>query len=100
MIIIGLTGRNAGGKTTAGETLKAKGFYYLSLSDVIRQEARTRGLSEVRENLIALGNELRERHGPGAKVAVLPFARYQLPKNAVRMEPADERVFAYAGHAP
>ena len=26
-----------------------------------------------------------ERHGPDAKVAVLPFARYQLPTNAVRM---------------
>ena len=38
-----------------------------------------------------------ERHGPDAKVVVLPFARYQLPRNAVRMEPADERVFAYAG---
>ena len=26
-----------------------------------------------------------ERHGPDAKVIVLPFARYQLPKNAIRM---------------
>jgi hypothetical protein len=40
-----------------------------------------------------------ERHGPGAKVAVLPYARYQLPRNAVRMEPSDGRVFAYAGQA-
>ena len=31
-----------------------------------------------------------ERHGADAKVAVLPYARYQLPRNAVRMEPADE----------
>ena len=28
------------------------------------------------------------RHGPDAKVAVLPFARYQLPRNAVRMQGA------------
>jgi lactate racemase len=27
-----------------------------------------------------------ERHGPDAKVIVLPFARYQLPRNSVRME--------------
>ncbi len=27
-----------------------------------------------------------ERHGPRAKVIVLPYARYQLPRNAVRME--------------
>jgi nickel-dependent lactate racemase len=38
-----------------------------------------------------------ERHGPDAKVVVLPFARYQLPRNAVRMQGTDARVFAYAG---
>jgi nickel-dependent lactate racemase len=27
-----------------------------------------------------------ERHGPGAKVIVLPYARYQLPRNVVRMD--------------
>jgi nickel-dependent lactate racemase len=27
-----------------------------------------------------------ERHGPDAKVIVLPFARYQLPRNVVRMD--------------
>jgi hypothetical protein len=37
------------------------------------------------------------RHGADAKVAVLPFARYQLPRNAVRMQGADAHVFAYAG---
>ena len=26
------------------------------------------------------------KHGPEAKVIVLPFARYQLPRNVVRME--------------
>jgi nickel-dependent lactate racemase len=39
-----------------------------------------------------------ERHGPEAKVAVLPFARYQLPRNAVRMHDSDAHVFAHAGH--
>jgi nickel-dependent lactate racemase len=29
--------------------------------------------------------EAMERHGPDAKVVVLPYARYQLPRNAVRM---------------
>ena len=80
MIIIGLTGRNAGGKTTAGELLASKGFSYLSLSDVIRGEAKARGLSPIRENLTALGNELRERHGPGA-LAELTVARMQPDRN-------------------
>jgi lactate racemase len=30
-----------------------------------------------------------ERHGPDAKVVVLPFARYQLPRNAIRMDAHD-----------
>jgi lactate racemase len=30
--------------------------------------------------------EALRRHGPEAKVLVLPFARYQLPRNMVRME--------------
>lgn len=37
-----------------------------------------------------------ERHGPDAKVAVLPFARYQLPRNAVRMHAQDARVVELA----
>jgi hypothetical protein len=34
-----------------------------------------------------------ERHGPDAKIAVLPYARYQLPRNAVRMHAEDARFF-------
>ena len=30
--------------------------------------------------------EAMERHGPDAKVMVLPYARYQLPRNAIRMD--------------
>ena len=37
-----------------------------------------------------------ERHGPDAKVAVLPYARYQLPRNAVRMRAEDAHLFALA----
>ncbi len=82
VIIIGLTGRNAAGKTTAGEMLAARGFTFVSLSNVIRDEAKRRGFTEVRENLIALGNELRERHGPGA-LAELTVASMQPDRNYV-----------------
>ena len=37
-----------------------------------------------------------ERHGPEAKVAVLPYARYQLPKNAIRMAAGDSHFFEHA----
>ena len=64
-MIVGLTGRNAAGKGEAAEFLKAKGFAYHPLSDVIREEVRRRGLPVTRENLIATGRELRARHGSG-----------------------------------
>jgi dCMP deaminase len=64
-MIIGLTGENCGGKSTVAEYLMKKGFYYYSLSDVIREELKTEGKAVTRENLIKKGNELRERHGPG-----------------------------------
>ena len=35
------------------------------------------------------------RHGPDAKVVVLPFARYQMPADAIRM-PAAESYYSAA----
>ena len=64
-MIIGLTGRNAAGKGEAAEFLKRKGFGFHSLSDVIREEVRRRGLAVTRDTLIATGRELRARHGTG-----------------------------------
>lgn len=64
-MIIGLTGRNAAGKGLAAEFLKARGFAYHSLSDVIREAVRARGLELTRDALIATGRELRARHGTG-----------------------------------
>ena len=42
-MIIGLTGENCAGKGTVADYLKKKGFYYLSLSDVIREELKADG---------------------------------------------------------
>ena len=63
-MIIGLTGANASGKGEAAEYLKSKGFEYYSLSDILREEAISRGIELSRENLIKLGNELREKNRP------------------------------------
>jgi dCMP deaminase len=65
-MIVGLTGKFAAGKGTVAEFLKARGFVYHSLSDVIREELARRGTPESREHLLALGNELREADGPAA----------------------------------
>jgi len=65
-MIIGLTGENCAGKSTVAEYLMKKGFYYYSLSDVIREELKAEGKPITRENLIEKGNSLREKFGPGA----------------------------------
>lgn len=62
-MIIGLTGKNAAGKGEIANHLKAKGFVFYSLSDVIREEATKRGLEHTRDNLIKIGTEMREKHG-------------------------------------
>jgi dCMP deaminase len=63
-MIIGLTGKNGAGKGEVAAFLRDKSFYYYSLSDVIREELESKGTGITRENLIAAGNELRQRHGP------------------------------------
>jgi dCMP deaminase len=63
-MLIGLTGENCAGKGTVAEYLQKKGFYYLSLSDIIREEVTADGKELTRDNLIKKGNELREKFGP------------------------------------
>ncbi len=63
-MIIGLTGKNASGKTEVCQYLISRGFEYYSLSDEIREEIRRRGREITREVLIEVGNELRAKFGP------------------------------------
>jgi dCMP deaminase len=63
-MIIGLTGKNASGKGEVGDYLKARGFTFFSLSDVLREELKKQKLPLTRENLTNLGNTLRNERGP------------------------------------
>lgn len=65
-VIVGLTGKFAAGKGTVADLLVARGFAYHSLSDVIREELKRRGVPESREHLTEAGNALRKAHGPAA----------------------------------
>jgi dephospho-CoA kinase len=62
--LIGLTGTNGSGKGEAAEFFKKKGYDYVSLSDIIREELKKDKLDITRDNLIKKGNYLRETFGP------------------------------------
>jgi dephospho-CoA kinase len=64
-MIIGLVGTMGAGKGVSAEYLVKKGFQYTSLSDEIRAELKSRKLSETRELLTSVGNDLRIRFGTG-----------------------------------
>jgi dephospho-CoA kinase len=61
--LIGLTGTNCAGKGEVAAFFEKKGYTYFSLSDLIREELRKAGREESRDNLIEMGNELREKNG-------------------------------------
>jgi len=81
-MIIGFTGTYCSGKDAAADYLISQGYQHISLSDLIREEASSRGLTYTRDNLIALGNELRVTYGAGV-LAERALTRIAVGKNAV-----------------
>jgi dCMP deaminase len=74
-MIIGLSGTNSSGKDTVAEYLQGAGFTVVSLSDILRDEMRKRGIEINRENMIETGNLLEEEWGAGslAKIAIKEY---------------------------
>lgn len=67
--MLGLSGTFASGKDTVANYLAEEhGFTHVSTGDMIRHEAQMRGQKKLRDILVAIGNELREAHGPGVLV--------------------------------
>ncbi len=62
--LIGLTGTNGAGKGEAASFFINKGYAYLSLSDIIREELQKKEQPVTRDNLIKMGNRMRERSSP------------------------------------
>jgi dephospho-CoA kinase len=93
-MIIGLTGKNGSGKGAVADYLKSKGYEHYSLSDVLRDEARARGLEISRDNLYAIGNELRSALGAGVlakKVLVKLHGQSNIILDSIR-HPAEVEV--------
>ena len=63
-IVIGLVGGPATGKGEISRLLAKKGFYRFSLSDVLRELARVKGLPVTRRNLTDIANNLRAKKSP------------------------------------
>jgi len=70
-MIIGVGGTNGAGKGEAVRYLAERSFCVLSLSDVIRDVLREKGIEESREEMIREGRELRSKGGPAVLAEVL-----------------------------
>lgn len=69
-MLIGLTGPMGSGKSTVVEALQNLGYKnYVTLSDAVREEAGKRGITQERENLMAVGQSLRREFGAGVLAA-------------------------------
>ncbi len=81
-MIIGLTGTIGSGKSEISKYLQKKGFNYITISDIVREEATKANIPLIREQLQKLGNNLRKQHGNNywAKRAI---ERIDLNKNWV-----------------
>ncbi|MHA1917033.1 MAG: AAA family ATPase [Candidatus Ranarchaeia archaeon] len=63
-ILIGIVGMPGAGKTTAIDMILDLGASVVAMGDVIREEAKSRGLELTRENLSNIMFGLREKEGP------------------------------------
>jgi dephospho-CoA kinase len=64
-MIIGLTGSMGCGKGEVVKILEKEEFKYITLSMMVREEARRRGVPEERERLMEVGNSMRKEGGAG-----------------------------------
>jgi dephospho-CoA kinase len=69
MKLIGIAGTNGSGKDTVGHILAEKhNWLFISVTDMLRDECRERGLEIARENLRAISAEWRREGGLGVLV--------------------------------
>ena len=69
MKLIGLSGTNGAGKDLVGEILaREHNYLFISVTDLLRDEAKARGLPVERENLRTISSEWRKMGGLGVLV--------------------------------
>jgi|CXWL01.1.fsa_nt_gi dephospho-CoA kinase len=86
--VIGVVGPIASGKGFLAEYLKSRGFFMLTLSDRLREEADRLGIARTRENLVAIGNRWRHEFGSEVlakrSVALIPKEAKQVVIDGIR----------------
>ncbi len=65
MTLVGVTGPNAAGKGEVAQYLRNRGFHYVSLSDVVREELRKQQIPLDRVHMTQTGARLRKEFGAG-----------------------------------
>ncbi len=82
MRIIGVGGTDGSGKDTIGEVLAGHGWLFVSVTDLLRDEAKRRGLPLDRPNLRKISTEWRRQSGLGVLVdkALEVFKQQRSPK--------------------
>lgn len=78
--LIGVAGTNGAGKDLLGELLsKNHGFWFISVTELLRDECRKRGLPVEREHLRTISAEWRRQYGLGVLVDKAMDAFNKLP---------------------
>jgi dephospho-CoA kinase len=81
LTIIGVAGTNGSGKDTVGQILADKyGYLFISVTEILRNEARRRGLPVERENLRSISAEWRRELGLGVLIDKA-VAEYEIDKD-------------------
>src|SRR5437762_1916626 len=66
--IIGVSGTNGSGKDTIGLVGQEFNYFFVSVTDIMREEAKRRGWQGDRKDLSNISNEWRQKFGMGVLV--------------------------------
>jgi len=62
-MIFGISGTNSSGKDTVAKYIQSKGFFHVSLSDILREEMGRQNIKINRDNMISFSNDFGKKYG-------------------------------------